>query len=109
MNIIGIIPARYASTRFPGKPLHLIAGKPLVQHVVERCREATSLTEVIVATDDERIAEVVREFCPVEMTRADHPSGTDRIAEVAARLDCCLLYTSPSPRDKRQSRMPSSA
>ena len=88
MNIIGIIPARYASTRFPGKPLHLIAGKPLVQHVVERCREATSLTEVIVATDDERIAEVAREFCSVEMTRTDHLSGTDRIAEVAARRDC---------------------
>ena len=88
MSIIGIIPARYASTRFPGKPLHLIAGKPLLQHVVERCREATSLTEVIVATDDERIAEVAREFCSVEMTRADHPSGTDRIAEVAARIDC---------------------
>ena len=81
MNIIGIIPARYASTRFPGKPLHLIAGKPLLQHVVERCRGATSLSEVIVATDDERIAEVAREFCSVEMTRADHPSGTDRIAE----------------------------
>ena len=60
MNIIGIIPARYASMRFPGKPLHPIAGKPLVQHVVERCREAKSLTEVIVATDDERIAEVAR-------------------------------------------------
>jgi len=88
MNIIGIIPARYASTRFPGKPLHLIAGKPLLQHVVERCRGATSLSEVIVATDDERIAVVAREFCSVEMTRADHPSGTDRIAEVAARLDC---------------------
>ena len=88
MNIIGIIPARYASTRFPGKPLHLIAGKPLLQHVVERCREARSLTEVIVATDDERIAGVAREFCSVEMTRADHPSGTDRIAEVAARIDC---------------------
>ena len=88
MNIIGIIPARYASTRFPGKPLHLIAGKPLLQHVVERCRGATSLSEVIVATDDERIAEVAREFCSVEMTRADHPSGTDRIAEVSARLDC---------------------
>ena len=88
MNIIGIIPARYASTRFPGKPLHLIAGKPLLQHVVERCRGATSLSEVIVATDDERIAEVAREFCSVEMTRADHPSGTDRIAEVATRLDC---------------------
>lgn len=88
MNVIGIIPARYASTRFPGKPLHLIAGKPLLQHVVERCREATSLTEVIVATDDERIAGVAREFCSVEMTRADHPSGTDRIAEVAARIEC---------------------
>jgi len=88
MKIIGIIPARYASTRFPGKPLHPIAGKPLLQHVVERCREAQSLAEVMVATDDERIATVAREFCPVEMTRADHPSGTDRIAEVAARLDC---------------------
>ena len=88
MKIIGIIPARYASTRFPGKPLQLIAGKPLVQHVVERCREAQSLADVIVATDDERIAKVAREFCTVEMTRTDHPSGTDRIAEVAARLDC---------------------
>ena len=88
MKTIGIIPARYASTRFPGKPLQLIAGKPLVQHVVERCREAQSLADVIVATDDERIAKVAREFCTVEMTRTDHPSGTDRIAEVAARLDC---------------------
>lgn len=88
MKIIGIIPARYASTRFPGKPLHPIGGKPLVQHVVERCRKAQSLAEVMVATDDERIAKVAREFCPVEMTRADHPSGTDRIAEVAARLAC---------------------
>ena len=88
MKIVGIIPARFASTRFPGKSLHPIAGKPLVQHVVERCREAQSLADVIVATDDERIAKVAREFCTVEMTRADHPSGTDRIAEVAARLDC---------------------
>ena len=88
MNIIGIIPARYASTRFPGKPLHLIAGKPLIAHVVERCREAASLTEVIVATDDDRIAEVAREFCRVEMTRSDHSTGTDRIAEVAGRVEC---------------------
>ena len=88
MKTIGIIPARFASTRFPGKPLHPIAGKPLVQHVVECCREAQSLADVIVATDDERIAKVARGFCAVEMTRADHPSGTDRIAEVAARLDC---------------------
>ncbi len=88
MKIIGIIPARYASTRFPGKPLHPIAGKPLIQHVVERCHEASALADVIVATDDERIAKVAAEFCTVEMTRADHSTGTDRIAEVAARLDC---------------------
>jgi 3-deoxy-manno-octulosonate cytidylyltransferase (CMP-KDO synthetase) len=88
MNTLGIIPARYASTRFPGKPLHPIAGKPLLQHVVEKCHLARSLTEVIVATDDERIAAVARRFCRVEMTRADHPSGSDRIAEVAARVPC---------------------
>lgn len=88
MNIVGIIPARYASTRFPGKPLHRIAGKSLIQRVVEQCRQAKSLSEVIVATDDARIAEAVRPFCRVEMTRADHPSGSDRIAEVAARCEC---------------------
>lgn len=66
----------------------MIAGKPLIQHVVERCREAQRLSDVIVATDDRRIAEVAGRFCRVEMTRDDHPSGTDRIAEVAARIDC---------------------
>jgi 3-deoxy-manno-octulosonate cytidylyltransferase (CMP-KDO synthetase) len=86
MKLIGVVPARYASTRFPGKPLHPIAGVPLVRRVVERCRLAASLSEVIVATDDERIAAVAREFCRVEMTREDHPSGTDRIAEVASRV-----------------------
>ena len=88
MKIHGIIPARYASTRFPGKPLHPIAGKPLIQRVVEQCRKAKALSEVIVATDDVRIAEVAKSFCRVEMTRTDHPSGSDRIAEVAARCDC---------------------
>jgi 3-deoxy-manno-octulosonate cytidylyltransferase (CMP-KDO synthetase) len=88
MKTLGLIPSRYASTRFPAKPLHLIAGKPLIQHVVERCQLAKSLSEVIVATDDERIAAVARRFCRVEMTRADHPSGSDRTAEVAARLEC---------------------
>ena len=87
-HVVGIIPARYASTRFPGKPLHLIAGKPLIQHVVERCQRAKSLSEVIIATDDERIADFARRICRVEMTRADHPSGSDRIAEVAGRLEC---------------------
>ena len=88
MNIVGIIPARYASTRFPGKPLALIAGKPLIQRVVERCLLAKSLSRVIVATDDTRIFEAVQNFCDVEMTSPDHPSGSDRIAEVAARCDC---------------------
>jgi 3-deoxy-manno-octulosonate cytidylyltransferase (CMP-KDO synthetase) len=88
MRIIGIIPARYASTRFPGKPLALIAGKSLIQRVVERCQQAKSLAEIVVATDDPRIAEVARKFCRVEMTREDHPSGSDRIAEVASRNDC---------------------
>jgi 3-deoxy-manno-octulosonate cytidylyltransferase (CMP-KDO synthetase) len=88
MRILGIIPARYASTRFPGKPLALIAGKPLIERVVERCRQAKSLSEIIVATDDPRIAEAARKFCRVEMTRADHPSGSDRIAEVASRCEC---------------------
>src|SRR5262245_51662844 len=88
MNIVGVIPARYASTRFPAKPLALIAGKPLIQHVVQRCREAKALAEVIVATDDTRISHVARKFCRVEMTASDHPSGSDRIAEVAGRCDC---------------------
>ena len=86
--IVGIVPARYASTRFPGKPLALIAGKPLIQHVVEQCQKAKSLNEVIVATDDTRIWEVAQNFCRVEMTRPDHPSGSDRIAEVAGRCQC---------------------
>ena len=85
MKILGIIPARFGSTRFPGKPLALIAGKPLIQRVVERCQQALTLSDIIVATDDPRIAEVARRFCRVELTRPDHPSGSDRIAEVAGR------------------------
>lgn len=88
MKIIGIIPARFASTRFPGKPLALIAGKPLLQHVVEQCQKAKSLSEVIVATDDTRIWELAQNFCRVEMTRPEHPSGSDRIAEVVERTAC---------------------
>src|SRR5882724_6762238 len=88
MQVLGIIPARFASTRFPGKPLAVIAGKTLIQHVVERCQQAKALAEVIVATDDTRIWEVAQNFCRAEMTDPDHASGTDRIAEVAARCDC---------------------
>ena len=88
MKIIGVIPARFASTRFHGKPLALIAGKPLIQHVVEQCQQAKSLSEVIVATDDTRIWELAQKFCRAEMTLPDHSSGSDRIAEIAARCDC---------------------
>jgi len=83
--IIGIIPARYASTRFPGKPLALIRNKPMIQHVYERCKEA-DLDDLFVATDDERIKKCVENFGgKVIMTNTNHLSGTDRCAE-AARL-----------------------
>ena len=88
MKIIGIIPARYGSTRFPGKPLAIIAGKPLIQRVVEQCRKAKLLGEVIVATDDARIRDLAQKFCRVEMTSPAHPSGSDRIAEVAGKISC---------------------
>src|SRR5919198_256611 len=81
---VGIIPARWSSTRFPGKPLHLIAGKPLLHHVLERCRRAKNLDSVIVATDDMRIAEAAFNWgADAALTSARHCSGTDRIAEVA--------------------------
>lgn len=87
MSCAVIIPARYASTRFPGKPLHLIAGKPLVQHVWERCRSCRNVSAIVVATDDDRIAAAARAFgAEVCMTSLDHQSGTDRIAEAARQL-----------------------
>ena len=83
-GVLGVIPARWGSTRFPGKPLHHIAGKPLIQHVWDRCHECRELSVVTVATDDERIAAAVEAFGGhVTMTSPDHPSGTDRAAEVA--------------------------
>ncbi|MEM0897254.1 MAG: 3-deoxy-manno-octulosonate cytidylyltransferase [Verrucomicrobiota bacterium] len=83
-RILGVIPARWGSTRFPGKALHLLAGKPLVQHVWERCVEADKLDELVLATDDARIAEAAKKFgSNVVMTREDHATGTDRLAEVA--------------------------
>jgi 3-deoxy-manno-octulosonate cytidylyltransferase (CMP-KDO synthetase) len=86
-KVVAIIPARYASSRLPGKPLLAETGKPLIQHVVEAARRCRALDRVIVATDDVRIADVVRGFGgDVAMTRAEHPSGTDRVAEVAAGL-----------------------
>lgn len=83
---VGIIPARWGSTRFPGKPLHPVAGKPLLQHVWERCRRAKKLDHVIVATDDFRIAKAAFDWgAEVALTSVHHSSGTDRIAEVAAK------------------------
>ena len=82
MRVVGVIPSRWGSTRFPGKSLALIAGKPLIQRVVERCRQARRLDDLLVATDDDRIRKAVEGFgCRVAMTRGDHPSGTDRVAE----------------------------
>jgi 3-deoxy-manno-octulosonate cytidylyltransferase (CMP-KDO synthetase) len=84
---VGIIPARWASTRFPGKALHSIARKPLLRHVWERCRRAKKLDRLIVATDDFRIAEAAFDWgAEVAMTSSNHASGTDRIAEVAKKL-----------------------
>ena len=83
---LGIIPARWQSTRFPGKPLHLIAGKPLLRHVWERSLRAKRLDSVIIATDDMRIAEAAFSWgAEVSLTSKSHHSGTDRIAEVAAK------------------------
>src|SRR5437588_12971389 len=83
---VGIIPARWSSTRFPGKPLHLIANKPLLRHVWERCSRAKKLDAVIIATDDMRIAKAAFDWgTGVEMPSPKHQSGTDRIAEVARK------------------------
>ena len=85
MKFIGIIPARYASTRFPGKPLALLGGKPVIQHVYEKV--AAVLEAAYVATDDERIYDVVKSFSgQVVMTRTDHKSGTDRIVEAIEKI-----------------------
>ncbi len=84
---LGVLPARWGSTRFPGKPLHLIAGKSLIHRVWDQCLQCERLDAVVVATDDERIAQAVRDFGgEVAMTRDDHPSGTDRVAEVAEQF-----------------------
>jgi len=92
MSVVAIIPARYASTRFPGKPLVDIAGKPMIQRVYERTLQAATVQRVIIATDDQRIFDAVTAFGgEAQMTRDDHPSGTDRLAEVAARIDAELV------------------
>ncbi len=91
-KVVAIIPARYNSTRLPGKPLVEIAGKPMVLRVVERAREAASVDRVIVATDDERVFRVVADAgVEAVMTSPNHATGTDRLAEVAERLDAEII------------------
>ena len=86
MNILCVIPARYSSTRLPGKPLAIIAGKPMIQHVYERALQAKLPSEVIVATDHDMVKKAVEKFGgQVVMTSAEHPTGTDRLAEVAEK------------------------
>jgi len=92
MKITAIIPARYGSTRFEGKALADICGKPMIQHVYERTSRSTLISDVVVATDDERIATAVRKFGGrAEMTSTGHETGTDRLAEVAARMDSDII------------------
>ena len=87
-KVLAIIPARYASTRFPGKPLALLGGKPVIQWVWNRVSAIPELADAVVATDDERIAEAVRSFGgKVIMTSSTHRSGTDRCGEVLAALE----------------------
>jgi 3-deoxy-manno-octulosonate cytidylyltransferase (CMP-KDO synthetase) len=86
-KVLAVIPARYASSRFPGKPLAPIAGKPMIQRVYERVRQASQVSSVVVATEDARIKSAVEAFGgEAIMTRSDHRTGTDRVAEVAAHL-----------------------
>ncbi|MEM1446786.1 MAG: 3-deoxy-manno-octulosonate cytidylyltransferase [Planctomycetota bacterium] len=86
-SAVAIIPARFASTRFPGKPLADETGKPLIQHVVESVREARLVSRVVVATDDQRIFDAVRGFDADAVMTGEHPNGTSRIAEAVERLD----------------------
>jgi 3-deoxy-manno-octulosonate cytidylyltransferase (CMP-KDO synthetase) len=92
MNIIGIIPARYESSRFPGKPLIDLKGKTMIQRVYEGAKKSTKLSEVIVATDDQRIYDHVKSFGgEVIMTSENHKNGTDRCGEVASQMDCDVV------------------
>src|SRR5215831_1901972 len=88
LEAVAVIPARFQSTRFPGKPLARLAGKPLIQHVYERCTRAQTPEKVLVATDDDRIVSAVREFGgEAVLTSPQHASGTDRVAEVARKVE----------------------
>jgi len=91
MKVLGVIPARYASTRFAGKALADLFGKPMIQHVYERASKAETIDELTVATDDQRIFDAVRAFGGNVAMTAQHPTGTDRIAEIASSSDADIL------------------
>ena len=92
VNVVAVIPARWASVRFPGKPLALLAGKPVIVHVCQQAKKAKHVQSIIVATDDQRIMDVVNAAgFSARLTRADHVNGTSRIAEVAATLDAEII------------------
>lgn len=92
MKVIAVIPARYTSTRFPGKPLAILAGKPIIQHVYERVMQSNLFADVIVATDDLRISEAVADFGgSFQLTSSHHLSGSDRIAEVIQDIECDIV------------------
>ena len=102
MKVLAIIPARYASTRFPGKPLVDIAGKSMIQRVVEKVQECASISQLVVATDDERIFNHVQSFgAHAVMTSSDHPSGTDRCLEAFINTnsdaDCIINVQGDEP------------
>jgi len=102
MKIIGIIPARFESSRFPGKPLINLLGKPMIEHVYNRCKKADRLADVVVATDDERILKAVQKFGgKVVMTSTVHESGTERCAEALSKInssaDCIINIQGDEP------------
>jgi 3-deoxy-manno-octulosonate cytidylyltransferase (CMP-KDO synthetase) len=92
LHAVAVVPARYASTRLPGKPLADIAGRPMIEHVYRRAADAAGIDAVVVVTDDERIVRAVERFGGIaRMTASAHRTGTDRIAEAAADLDCEII------------------
>ncbi len=109
MKVLGVIPARYGSTRFEGKALADILGKPMIQHVYERAIKATHISDLAVATDDERIFNVVKNFGGNVIMTSQHPTGTDRIAEVAQNCDADIIVNIQGDEPLIEPRMIDSA
>ena len=110
MNL-GVIPGRLNSKRFPRKIIYPLNGKAIIEHVYDNAKESKYLDKLIIAIDSEETKSHINNSCDTMFTSSEHKSGTDRVAEVSEKINpnICLLYTSPSPRDVEESRMPSSA